>query len=113
MSADMTEAEDAEGETPLAVAVRHGGPGAALRPATTLHHTADHGATELCLRLLDHGAELDRRLHTTVAVHIAMLGGHAECALALISRGADVESHDEPQLSIAVEGHTASEWATD
>jgi ankyrin repeat protein len=72
--------------------------------ATALHLAADIGATEMCLRLLDRGAELDRRLQDMAAVHLAFLGGHAECALALIERGADVGGYSEPLLTLALRG---------
>ena len=66
---------------------------------TALHVAADRGATRLCLRLVDRGAELDRRLQAMAAVHFAFLGGHTACALALIDRGADTDRPCSPWRS--------------
>jgi len=80
-----------------------------------LHLAADRGATEVCLRLLDGGADLDARLGSFGAVHFAMLGGHTGTALALIGRGADVIGADQPLISIAVNGGSADlvRWCLD
>jgi ankyrin repeat protein len=74
---------------------------------SALHVAADRGATGLCLRLLDGGAQLDHRLGDLGAVHFAVLGGHAECALTLAERGADTGSTGRTLLDLAVEGGSA------
>jgi ankyrin repeat protein len=71
---------------------------------TVLHLAADRGATDLCLRLLEAGADLHVRLQTFGAVHFAVLGGHADTALALVERGADVTRSDPAPISLALTG---------
>ena len=80
--------------------------------AAPLHVAADRGATEMCLRLLDRGAEIDRRLGDMTAVHLAFLAGHVDCARALIDRGAD---SDGPLLALALRGGAAPliRWCLD
>jgi ankyrin repeat protein len=76
---------------------------------------ADRGATDLCLRLLDAGADPAVRLQTFGPVHFAMLGGHTDTALALIDRGADVSGADQPLVSVALSGGSATlvRWCLD
>jgi ankyrin repeat protein len=82
---------------------------------TVLHLAADRGATAMCMRLLDAGASVDARLQTFGAVHFALLGGHAETALALIDRGADVTGTDQPLIGMALRGGSAPlvQWCLD
>lgn len=71
---------------------------------TVLHLAADQGATALCLRLLDAGADLNARVAGVGAVHLAILGGHAATALALMERGADTALSARPLVDLAVQG---------
>lgn len=82
---------------------------------TTLQLAANNGATELCRRLLDGGADLDRRLNTMSAVHFAILSGHTECAMTLIDRGADVTGCDQSLMSLAERGGSVPlmQWCLD
>jgi ankyrin repeat protein len=79
---------------------------------SALQVAADRGATDVCLDLIDRGADIDHRLQDLTAVGFAFLGGHTDCALALIERGADVT---DPLLDLAVRGGAAPliRWCLD
>jgi ankyrin repeat protein len=82
---------------------------------TVLHLAADRGATDLCMRLLDAGADPHVRLQGFGPVHFAVLGGHTDTALALIERGADVTGADQSLISLALTGGSATlvRWCLD
>lgn len=61
---------------------------------SALHVAAQRGATALCGRLLDGGADVNRRTDGLSAVHLAVVGGHRDTATLLLERGADPSGAD-------------------
>jgi hypothetical protein len=64
------------------------------KPKTALTKAARDGDMASLRKHLDAGAELEARLQGYTPLHLAVLYGHAEAALELVARGADVNARD-------------------
>lgn len=64
------------------------------RPKTGLAKAARDGDMAALRKHLDAGADLEARLQGWTPLHFAVLYGHAEAALELVGRGADVNARD-------------------
>lgn len=64
------------------------------KPKTGLAKAAREGDMTALRRHLDSGADTEYRLQGYTALHLAILYGHADTALELIERGADINARD-------------------
>jgi SAM-dependent methyltransferase len=64
------------------------------RSATAVVKAAREGDLPKMMKLLDEGADMETRIQGCTALHLAVLGGHAEVSLELIRRGADLKARD-------------------
>ena len=67
------------------------------KSSIALAKAARDGDTATLRKLLDAGADMEARLQRSTPLHWAVLNGHAEAALELIGRGADLRALDELQ----------------